>query len=170
MWRDKKTAKVFQRTRFDPDATLPDQVRFEKDFSVSVMDTVRDGHFVHTLCGIKEIVGGEWILIAKDGECRVENDESLLRDYDYFSPLREFPKQPGTRITAILFALWFLFNQGKMTSLGIFGGKPGQMFTCATVIDIAAGLFVHGVILCICAGVGFGISIIADWILRRFKA
>ena len=75
----------------------------------------------------------------------------------------------GAIATFILFALWVLFNQGKMTSLGIFGGKPGHMFTCATWIDILAGLFVHGVIFCICGGAGFGMSIIANWILRRFS-
>ena len=83
--------------------------------------------------------------------------------------LREFQKHPGTRITAILFALWFLFNQGKMTAFGLFGGKPGHMFTCASVVDIAAGIFVHGGILFICAGVGFSISSIAGWILKKLK-
>ena len=76
-------------------------------------------------------------------------------------------KRPGTTITLLLFGIWTLFNQGKMTALGLFGGAPGLMFTSPTASNVIGGLLVHGIVLCICAVAGFGIGRVVERLRKR---
>ena len=66
--------------------------------------------------------------------------------------------RPGVIIALVLFALWFVFNQGKATKLGLFGEEAGLMYTSPSWPDIFSGIVVHGVILCICGAIGFAIG------------
>lgn len=85
-------------------------------------------------------------------------------------PWRGLYKEPRILVAAFLFAFWFLFNQGKMTALGIFGGKVGYMFTEPGWANILGGLIVHGVVLLACMAFGFPLAVCMGWILRKIKA
>ncbi len=73
----------------------------------------------------------------------------------------------GAIVALFLFALWFLFNQGKLTKLGLFGGDPGLMFTEPIWVVILGGMVVHGLIFCVCGGIGYAVELITKRLFGR---